>query len=55
MGRLRRLDRPLDGALLHEVLERVRPTADGVEVRFEGADHGAYHLKPVLAETDRPT
>jgi DMSO/TMAO reductase YedYZ molybdopterin-dependent catalytic subunit len=41
------------GALLHEVLERAHPAADGVEVRFEGADHGAYHLKPVLAETDQ--
>src|SRR5881396_1027065 len=41
------------GALLHEVLKRARPAADGVEVRFEGADHGAYHLKPVLPETDQ--
>src|SRR3954469_22799232 len=41
------------GALLHEVLERARPTAHGVEVRFDGADHGPYHLKPVLAETDQ--
>src|SRR3954469_11127782 len=41
------------GALLHEVLAQARPAADGVEVRFEGADHGAYHLEPVLAETDR--
>src|SRR5438034_5771797 len=41
------------GALLHEVLEHAHPTADGVEVRFDGADHGAYHLKPVLAETDQ--
>src|SRR5215216_5470370 len=41
------------GALLHEVLEQARPAAAGVEVRFEGADHGAYHLKPVLAETDK--
>src|SRR3954466_8160458 len=41
------------GALLHDVLEQAHPTSDGVEVRFEGADHGAYHLKPVLAETDR--
>src|SRR3954447_7779571 len=39
------------GALLHEVLEQASPTAGAVEVRFEGADHGAYHLKPVLAET----
>src|SRR5215213_4905188 len=41
------------GALLHEVLAQARPSADGVDVRFEGADHGAYHLKPVLAETNR--
>ena len=27
--------------------------ADGVDVRFEGADHGAYHLQPILPETDR--
>src|SRR3954452_4516726 len=40
------------GALLHEVLERAHPAANGVEVRFEGADHGAYHLKPVLPETN---
>src|SRR5215217_7816422 len=41
------------GALLHDVLEQAAPATDGVDVRFEGADHGAYHLKPVLAETDR--
>src|SRR5437773_3128226 len=41
------------GALLHDVLEHAHPAADGVEVRFEGADHGPYHLKPVLAETDQ--
>jgi DMSO/TMAO reductase YedYZ molybdopterin-dependent catalytic subunit len=41
------------GALLHEVLEQARPAADGVEVRFEGADRGPYHLQPVLAETNR--
>src|SRR5436190_8101721 len=41
------------GALLHDVLERAHPATDGIEVRFEGADHGAYHLKPVLAETDK--
>src|SRR4051795_11607800 len=40
------------GALLHEVLEHAHPAADGVEVRFDGADHGPYHLKPVLPETD---
>src|SRR5207247_135375 len=28
------------GALLHEVLEQARPTGDGVEVLFQGADHG---------------
>jgi len=41
------------GALLHEVLEQAQPAADGIEVRFEGADHGAYHLQPVLAETNK--
>src|ERR687893_467964 len=28
------------GALLHEVLEQAHPAAGGLEVRFEGADHG---------------
>src|SRR5215211_6057902 len=41
------------GALLHEVLQQAQPAADGIEVRFEGADHGAYHLQPVLAETNK--
>jgi DMSO/TMAO reductase YedYZ molybdopterin-dependent catalytic subunit len=41
------------GALLHEVLEQAGPKADGIEVRFEGADHGRYHLQPMLAETNR--
>ena len=39
------------GALLHEVLDRVRPAGEAVDVRFSGADAGAYHLKPVLADT----
>src|ERR687897_943672 len=34
-------------------LERAQPAADGVDVRFEGADHGSYHLRPVLPETDK--
>jgi len=41
------------GALLHDVLDRVHPATEGVDVRFSGADYGAYHLKPVLADTDR--
>ena len=41
------------GALLSDVLDLVRPTTDGIDVRFSGADHGAYHLKPVLADTSR--
>ena len=41
------------GTLLHDVLNRAQPTADGVEVLFAGADHGAYELQPVLAETDK--
>jgi DMSO/TMAO reductase YedYZ molybdopterin-dependent catalytic subunit len=35
------------------VLDQVHPAADSVEVRFEGADHGPYHLKPVLPETNK--
>jgi len=41
------------GALLSDVLAQVRPSPDGVDVRFEGADHGAYHLKPILPDTDK--
>jgi DMSO/TMAO reductase YedYZ molybdopterin-dependent catalytic subunit len=41
------------GALLHDVLALARPSAAGTDVRFEGADHGAYHLRPVLPETSR--
>src|SRR5918994_4565903 len=41
------------GALLHDVLQQASPATDGVDVRFEGADHGAYHLNPVLADTDK--
>jgi DMSO/TMAO reductase YedYZ molybdopterin-dependent catalytic subunit len=41
------------GALLHDVLEQVHPAPEGVDVRFSGADAGAYHLNPVLADTDR--
>ena len=54
LGRLRRLDRPLDRRPpARGARSRRSPAADGVEVRFEGADHGAYHLQPVLAETDK--
>ena len=41
------------GALLSDVLDLVRPAINGIDVRFSGADHGAYHLKPVLADTDK--
>ena len=41
------------GTLLHDVLSRAQPAADGIEVLFAGADHGAYDLNPVLAETDK--
>src|SRR5918995_2006776 len=41
------------GVLLHEVLEHASPATDGVDVRFRGADHGAYHLKPVLADSNK--
>jgi len=41
------------GALLHDVLAQAKPATDGVDVRFEGADHGAYHLEPILPDTDK--
>ena len=37
------------GARLHEVLDRAQPRTNGVEVRFDGADSGHYHLNAVLA------
>lgn len=41
------------GVFLHEVLARVEPAAQGVEVRAQGADHGPYHLQAVLPDTDQ--
>ena len=41
------------GALLHEVLGQAEPSAEAVEVRFQGADHGHYHLNPVLRDINR--
>src|SRR3954467_6701960 len=41
------------GALLHELLQQARPAPNGIDVRFQGADHRAYHLSPVLADTDK--
>jgi DMSO/TMAO reductase YedYZ molybdopterin-dependent catalytic subunit len=43
------------GALLHQVLEQARPAAAGIDVRFEGADHGAYQLRAVLPTPTRKT
>src|SRR3954470_16339198 len=40
------------GALLHQVLAKARTSASGVEVRFSGADHGAYILNAVLPDID---
>jgi DMSO/TMAO reductase YedYZ molybdopterin-dependent catalytic subunit len=36
------------GVPLRQVLEQAKPAAEGVEVRFTGADHGSYLLHPVL-------
>src|SRR4051794_23362451 len=41
------------GALLKDVLSQVHPSPEGVDVRFSGADAGAYHLNPVLADTNK--
>src|SRR5215213_7003792 len=32
------------GASLQHVLELAQPAADGIDVLFQGADHGPYHL-----------
>ena len=39
------------GARLSDVLALVKPAGAGVDVRFEGADHGSYHLQAILPET----
>src|SRR3954452_23053786 len=41
------------GTLLSDVLEQAGPAANGVDVRFEGADSGPYHLHPILETTNK--
>jgi DMSO/TMAO reductase YedYZ molybdopterin-dependent catalytic subunit len=41
------------GALLADVLGHAQPATEGVDVRFEGADHGPYHLQAILPETNQ--
>jgi DMSO/TMAO reductase YedYZ molybdopterin-dependent catalytic subunit len=41
------------GALLSDVLALAHPASHGVDVRFEGADHGPYHLQAILPDTDQ--
>src|SRR5918995_7465533 len=41
------------GALPPQEAPQAKPSADGVEVRFQGADHGYYHLNPVLTDINR--
>jgi DMSO/TMAO reductase YedYZ molybdopterin-dependent catalytic subunit len=41
------------GALLSDVLALAQPEPHGVDVRFTGADHGSYHLKAILPDTDQ--
>src|SRR5829696_2601839 len=41
------------GARLSDVFAQARPAANGVDVRFEGADSGPYHLHPILAVTNK--
>jgi DMSO/TMAO reductase YedYZ molybdopterin-dependent catalytic subunit len=41
------------GALLADVLALAQPATQGVDVRFEGADHGPYHLQAILPETNQ--
>src|SRR5690349_13409825 len=53
MGRLRSLHRPLERRPAAQRIGPGAPAADGTDVKFEGADHGAHHLKPVLPDTSR--
>jgi DMSO/TMAO reductase YedYZ molybdopterin-dependent catalytic subunit len=41
------------GVPLRHVLEEAKPDAGAVEVLARGADHGAYHLSAILADTDQ--
>lgn len=41
------------GALLHEVLASAEPESNGIELLAQGADHGPYHLRAILPETDQ--
>ena len=41
------------GARLCDVLEQAGPAENAVDVRFEGADSGPYHLHPILTDTDK--
>src|SRR5829696_2071688 len=41
------------GARLSDVLALAQPATQGVDVRFEGADHGPYHLQAILPETNQ--
>ena len=52
MGRLRRLDRPLEGRAPARGARAGEAARTGVEVRFDGADHGSYILNPVLKNID---
>jgi DMSO/TMAO reductase YedYZ molybdopterin-dependent catalytic subunit len=41
------------GAMLSDILAQAQPATRGVDVRFEGADHGPYHLQAILPETNQ--
>src|SRR3954468_12926558 len=41
------------GVFLQKVLKRANPAAGAVDVLFQGADHGPYHLHPILADTNK--
>jgi len=41
------------GVPLRHILEQAQPDVGAVEVLARGADHGAYHLSAILADTDQ--
>ena len=53
MGRLRRLDGPLDRRPAARGARAGEPVRRRVDVLFEGADHGPYHLQPILPDTNK--
>jgi DMSO/TMAO reductase YedYZ molybdopterin-dependent catalytic subunit len=53
VGRLRGVDGTVDRRPAERRTRPSQPATQGVDVRFEGADHGPYHLQAILPETNQ--